>query len=128
MHENEQKRMYSKRVTEIEQGTFTTLIFTTTRVMGNDCLIYHSRLAELISNKKGEVYSKTMAWIKAKISFSVLRSALRLRGSRTIRKSHCNIENIDLDVETNTGRINSFLCIYKYIHTKFLKSIPNCLL
>ena len=31
-----------------------------------------------------------------------------LRGSRTIRKIRCNIENIDLDVdvETNTGRIN----------------------
>ena len=43
MHENEKKRMYSKRVTEIEQGTFTPLIFTTTGGMGNECLIYHSR-------------------------------------------------------------------------------------
>ena len=51
MHENEKKRMYSKRVTEIEQGTFTPLIFTTTGGMGKECLIYHSRLAELIANK-----------------------------------------------------------------------------
>ena len=43
MHENEKKRMYSKRVTEIEQGTFTPLIFTTTGGMGKECLIYHSR-------------------------------------------------------------------------------------
>ena len=51
MHENEKKGMYSKRVTEIEQGTFTPLIFTTTGGMGKECLIYHSRLAELIANK-----------------------------------------------------------------------------
>ena len=41
MHENEKKRIYSKRVTEIEQGTFTPLIFTTTGGMGKECLIYH---------------------------------------------------------------------------------------
>ena len=29
MHENEKTRMYSKRVTEIELGTFTPLIVTT---------------------------------------------------------------------------------------------------
>ena len=60
---------------------------------------------------KGEMYSKTMAWIRAKISFTILRSALLcLRGSWTIRKIRCNIVNIDLDVdvETNIGRINLF--------------------
>ena len=106
MHENYKERMYSKRVTEIEQGTLTPLVFTTSGGMGKECLMYHSRLAELIaSRKKGDIYSKTMAWIRAKIA--ILRSALLcLRGSRTIRKIRCNIENIDLDVETNTGRIN----------------------
>ena len=69
-------RLYGKRVTEIEQGTFTPLIFTTTgETVGKECLTYHSRLVELIANKKGEVYSKTMAWIRAKISCSILRSA-----------------------------------------------------
>ncbi|KAK3748351.1 hypothetical protein QZH41_000091 [Actinostola sp. cb2023] len=52
MHENEKKRMYSKRVMEIEQGTFTPLVFTTTGGMGNECLRYNSRLAELIAIKK----------------------------------------------------------------------------
>ena len=46
MHENEKRRMYCKRVTEIEQGTFTPLIFTTTGGMGKECLIYHSRLTD----------------------------------------------------------------------------------
>ena len=109
MHENEKRRMYCKRVTEIEQGTFTPLIFITTGRMRKECFICHSRLAELIANKKGEVYTKTMAWIRAKIPFSILRLGLLcLRGSKTIRKIRCNIENIDLDVETNTARINQF--------------------
>ncbi|CAH3174343.1 unnamed protein product, partial [Porites evermanni] len=38
---------YNSRVTEIEQGTFTPLVFTTTEGMADECLRYHSRLAEL---------------------------------------------------------------------------------
>ena len=107
MHENEKKRMYIRRVTDIEIGTFTPLIFTTTGGMGEECRRYHSRLAELLANKKGEVYSKTMAWIGAKISFSILRSALLcLRGSRVLRRVHCNAKDIDLDIETVAARIH----------------------
>jgi hypothetical protein len=36
IHENEKKRMYNNRVTYIEQGTFTTLVFTTTGGMGEE--------------------------------------------------------------------------------------------
>ena len=85
----------------------TPLIFTTTGGMGEECQRYHSRLAELLANKKGERYSKTMAWIRAKISFSILRSALLcLRGSRVIRRVHCNAKDIDLDIETAAARIH----------------------
>ena len=49
--ENEKKRKYNCRFTEIEQGTFTPLVFTTTRGMADECLRYHSRLAELLAAK-----------------------------------------------------------------------------
>ena len=52
IHENEKKRKYISRVTEMEQGTFTPLVFTTTGGMADECLRYHSRLAELLSAKK----------------------------------------------------------------------------
>ena len=45
-HENEKKRQYVERVMEVEQGTFTPLVFTTTARMGK----YHSRLSELITH------------------------------------------------------------------------------
>jgi hypothetical protein len=106
MHENEKKRMYNQRVTDIEQGTFTPLIFTTTGGMGEECKKYHSRLAELIAIKKGEKYSKTMAWIRAKISFSIIRSALLcLRGSRITRKKQRDVKDTDIDIETEIARI-----------------------
>ena len=64
-HENEKKRQYAERVMEIEQGTFTPLVFTTTGGMADECVKYHSRLAEPIANKKGESYSSVISWTRA---------------------------------------------------------------
>ncbi len=84
IHENEKKRLYARRVFEIEQGTFTPLVFTTTGGMGKECMRYHySGLAELLAIKRGEDYATTISWIRARTSFTLLRSALTcLRGSR----------------------------------------------
>ena len=41
IHENEKKRLYSRRVQDIEHGTFTPLVFTTTGGMGKECLMYY---------------------------------------------------------------------------------------
>ena len=38
MHENEKKRLYSRRVLDIEHGTLTPLVFTTTGRMRKECL------------------------------------------------------------------------------------------
>ena len=75
IHENEKKRKYNSRVTEIEQGTFTPLVFTTTEGMADECLRHHSRLAELLSAKKQERYATKISWVSAKVSFAILRSA-----------------------------------------------------
>ena len=61
---------------EIEQETFTPLVFTTTGAMADECVKYHSRLAELIANKKGERYSSEISWIRTKVSFAIVRSAI----------------------------------------------------
>ena len=58
-------------------------MFTTTRGILKESRVYHRRLAEMIANKKGENYSKTISWNRTIISFSLLRSSLVcLRGSR----------------------------------------------
>ena len=44
-HETEKKRMFASRVLEVEHGTFTPLVFTTTGGMADECKRFHSRLA-----------------------------------------------------------------------------------
>ena len=51
-HENEKKRQYVERVMEIEQGTFTSLVYTTTCGMADEFVKYHIRLAEQIRREK----------------------------------------------------------------------------
>jgi len=51
--------MYANRVMEVEQATFTPLVFTTTGGMAEECRRYHSRLEELLADKKREEYSTT---------------------------------------------------------------------
>ena len=106
-HENEKKRKYAERILQIEQGTFTPLIFTTTGGMAPECQMFHSRLAELIVIKKAEEYSKTMNWLKVKISFSLIRSALVcLRGSRCLRRRpYSELNEVDIDIQTVEERI-----------------------
>jgi len=100
-HENGKKHSYAKRVIKIEQGTFTPLVFSTTRGMAEECRRYHSRLAELLAIKKGEDYSTT-------ISFAILRAALLcFRGSRTIkRRNNLDMGCADLDLEKTEARIH----------------------
>ena len=97
IHENEKKRKYNSRVTEIEQGTFIPLVFTTTGGMAEE---YHSRLAELISVKKEESYVTTMSWVWAKVSFAILPCALLcLRGSSTPRRRNLDVKDRNLEIE-----------------------------
>ena len=97
-HENEKKRMYAIRVMKVEEATFTPLVFTATGVMAPECQVYHKRLAELLSVKKGEDDSTTMSWIRTRISFAILQTSLLcLRGSRSMRRVNLNRQEMDVE-------------------------------
>ena len=82
-HENEKKRAYNRRVLETEHGSFTPLVFGSNGAMGRECATYHKLLAQKISLKEDKPYSIVMSWIRTKLSFSLIKSALLcLRGSR----------------------------------------------
>ena len=76
LHENKKKRQYSRPVLEVEQGTFTPLVFTSTGGMADECKKFHSRLAELLALKKGDDYATTISRIRAKVSFAILQISL----------------------------------------------------
>ena len=88
-HENQKKNNYNRRVMEVEHGTFTPLVFSTTGVMAHECTIFHKNLAEKLSVKKNERYEEIMRYLRVKFSFLALKSTLLcLRGSRTISRVH----------------------------------------
>ena len=100
IHENEKKRQSSGRILDGERGTFTPLVFTTTGGVGKYCLRFHCKLAELIASKRQEQYSTAISWIRAQVSFALLRSALVCwRGSRNIKVQRDTKNNlIGIDV------------------------------
>ena len=103
-HEREKKRSYNERVMNVEQGTFTPLIFTVYGGTGSECTAYHKNLADKISSKTGENYAKVITFMRYKLSFIVLKSALLcLRGSRTIKTK--NITTVDNDFELNCHNV-----------------------
>ena len=52
--------------------------------MGQECKRFITRLAELLALKDNEKYSVVVGWIRARLSFEILRSTLLcVRGSRT---------------------------------------------
>ena len=118
------KRMYASRVLEVEQGSFTPLVFTTTGGMAGECMRYHSRLAELLSTKKGEEnYGITMSWIRAKVSFALLRSALLcLRGSRCTQRAPLKIADTDFEIDKQLARFrmrtnfSGFFFIFSFLN------------
>ena len=99
LHEDEKKRKYACRIIEVKNGTFTPLVFTPTGGMSHECQRCHSRLAELISSKKQEEYATTITWIRTKVSFAILQTALVcLRGTRS-RRTKTNVQENDLEIE-----------------------------
>ena len=99
---------------EIEQETFTPLVFTTKGGMADECVKHHSRLAELIANKKGESHSSAISWIRAnlKVSFAIVRTAiLCLRGSSSRRRQ---LDFVDSDLQIKN--ISKSKSLYKSFH------------
>ena len=60
LNEHEEKRHYSSRILNFEQGTFTPLVFSITGGMGRECSMFVERLCQMISLKRKEELSAVM--------------------------------------------------------------------
>ena len=81
----------------VEHGTFTPLIFSTTGGVGPEAERFHKELANKISAKSGDKYGEVMRWMRCKLSFVILRAFLTcIRGSRPHK--HRSSENIPDDI------------------------------
>lgn len=85
-HERLKKNAYEQRVLQVEHGTFTPLVFSATGGIGNEANAFYKRLASKLSSKWDDPYSSTLAWLRCRLSFSLLRSSIRcIRGARSQR-------------------------------------------
>ena len=85
-HEQEKRRQYNQRVLQIEHGSFTPLVFSIYGGMSPECSRFYSRLSLLLSEKRNEQQSLTTSWVRCRVNFSLLRSALLcMRGSRSTK-------------------------------------------
>ena len=68
---------------QVEKGSFSPLIFTTSGGMGPESTRFHKKLAELISAKRKEEYSHVVNHIRTRLRFAILRCTLiAVRGDR----------------------------------------------
>ena len=70
---------------EVDQGSFTSLVFTVVGGIGGKGRASYSWLATLLSLKNGVKKSKVTSWIGSMVNFALLRSMLLcLKGSRQV--------------------------------------------
>ena len=100
-HELDKKREYDDRIREVENGSFTPLVFSTTGGASRETTVVFKRLAELLANKRNLPYSITLAWMRCHVSFALMESTIScIRGSRVCRRRHT-----DMGIATQVNRI-----------------------
>ena len=88
-HHKHLKRLeYEEQIVNVDRGSFCPLVFSAFGAVGPLCDRFLQRLAGKISDLDQANYSEVMAYIRCRISFALLRSAVMcIRGSRSSRHS-----------------------------------------
>ena len=108
INEEEKKRHYNERVLEVENGSFTPLVFSANGGMGRQCKLFYQRLSDMVAEKKELDNASVTSWLRTKINFSLLRSMiLCIRGSRSLKKKELDMADLDTSLINTISRINS---------------------
>ena len=84
-HEREKKRKYEEHVRHVEHASFLPAVLSASGGFGRSATALYKRIASLMADKHKEAYSKVMAYIRCRLCFALLRSAIMcVRGSRSI--------------------------------------------
>eukprot|EP00794_Sanderia_malayensis_P005044 gene5044-biopygen4106 len=103
--EKEKKRQYNQRIIDVEHGSFSPLVFTPYGGCGREAENVIINLAAKLAAKKDFEHGRVVHWLRTKLSFLLLRSAiLCVRGSRAIKSQVCtNLD--DINITHAVGRI-----------------------
>ena len=88
---------------EIEDASFTPLVFSTNGAAGEEATHFQKVLAEKLSEKTTSSYVEAITFIRKRISFTIIRTALiALRGKRKNVLRTTPINECDLNIMANT--------------------------
>ena len=106
-NEAEKIRAYEERIQNVDQGSFTPLVFTTAGDMAPRAMSFYNRLAELLAERRRQSKSLTVAWMRCRLSFSLLRSALLcLRGTRSMHPRLAPVSSTDCGAVVAESRLD----------------------
>ena len=104
-HEKEKKRSYEDPIREVEHGSFTPLVFSTSGGMGTLATTAYKRLASQITWKKNQPYNKVMAWLCCHLCFSLLRSSITVIREARSRDGHAARAIPAVDLAVHKGQV-----------------------
>ena len=121
---------YEQRVLEVEHSSFILVIFSTTGDQGKAAAALYSRIAGKLSKKCREPFSVTMAYVRTRLFFRLIRSAIAsLRGHRCRQSQHASASAIFAAAEcypvlslfSSPPHVLSSLCVtVVYVLCRFL--------
>ena len=79
-HELEKRRMCEKRICEVEHGSFTPIVLSSSSGWGPSATVAFRGLASLLSMKLNHHYIRTLTFLRRKVTFSLLDSAIIVSG------------------------------------------------
>ena len=72
-HERAKVLEYKQRVREIERASFTPLVFSATGGMAPRAKVFYKKLSDLLAVQRKDIYSHTIALVRAMLNFCVMR-------------------------------------------------------
>ena len=122
-HEQVKKRAYEQRVREIEHASFTPLVLSAT---GGLASTFYKRLASSLFLKWDQPYSCTLRWLRCRLGFSLLRSAIQsIRGARSSRGQAIKTPTV-VDLVNAEVNFSCFSSAYYLLHDKVAYSYWFC--
>ena len=110
LNEHEKKRDYSSRNFNIEQDSFTALVFSITGGMGRESPMSVKWLCQINLLKRKEELSVVSYGIRCKISYALLRSSLCVRGTRKMSSEYVQLNSVTFSAidlaKSNVSLIN----------------------
>ena len=114
------KRAYEQRIREIEHSSFTPLVLSATGGMANEANTFYKRLASCLTIKRDQSYSPAMSWLRCRLTFSLLRSAIQcIRGARS-SCGHATRSPLSIKFPNSISLINHSLHAFIYMSSVLL--------